>query len=284
MTVAVDYKKTPDLPHQFLTQQNGLLAIKLLCRITRALQKHRGASVACLDGDIKFAPKVLGLQGEIGKYLQVLEQFNRRNAGLLPVNIVEMVFGEWATIVDGWQKDEVVQNYEFHCHLIEVVRKLQRTVINEYLMTPLSDKESAFRQEFEASLVALTNTIETIAKLRGLATHIAEVETRHNDLYMRMVFLLKMVVQETSGLYHLLQDLEGVSSRLSGLNHLALQQTKTQTLVALIQSDIVDSDTVTASPDAIFEQATAIIDIYWKILDQSIALTEDCIYQSFTDG
>lgn len=281
MSAVIHYKNAPDLPHQFLTQQHSLLAIKLLCRITRALQKHRGASVACLDGDVKFAPKVLEFQAQIAKYLQVLEQFARRNVGLLPATIVDNIFGEWATIVDGWQSDEVVQNYEFHCHLIEVVRKLQRTVISDYLLTPLSEQEPDFRREFETALVALTNTIETVAKLRGLATHIAEVGSRHNDLYMRMVFLLKVTGQETASLYHQLQAMDGVTSRLSGLNQLALQQTRIQTLSQLIQTEIIDSDTVHADPSEVFGQATAIIDVYWKILDQSIALTEDSIYESF---
>lgn len=270
-----------DLPRQFLTQQNCLTVVKVLCRITKALQKHRGASTACLDGDIKFTPVLLNLQSQVGSYLGVLSHLNRQNAGLLPQQMVANIFSEWDSIVSRWQKDEVVENYEFHSHLIEVVSKLQRSVIANFLLQPLAESESAFRAEFEQALIALTTTIESVAKLRGIATHVAAVKRRDNDLYLRMEFLVKTVPTDAAKLYYVLQELNAASFPISGLNHLVLQQNRIEALLELIDSSLINSTEIAVSSEKIFEQATTIIDTYWTILDQCITAMDDTVYSSF---
>ncbi len=267
---------------QFLDQQNCLLAIKLFCRLTRSIQKHRGASIACLDGDIKFTPVVLSLQAQIVQYLEAISLFNMQHTGLLDAASLNNIKGEWATIEEGWQKDHVVQNYEFHCHLLEQIRKSIRYLLGDYLMTPLSKDETVFRQDFEASFIAITDTIELLAKLRGLVTHVASLKAKNNDLYIRMEFILRTIPQESAGLYHILQEKSTASLKVSGLNHLALQQNRVRSLLDNIQKTIVDSDEVSADAETLFDQATTIIDTYWNILDQSIVAMEDCIYDSFS--
>lgn len=275
---AVDVKALSEL---FLVQQNSLSAVKLLCRLSKAIQRHRGASIACLDGDISFAPVVLKLQLEVKKFLAAMQQFNQAFPDVVDEQCWQAIMQEWNTIVSGWKEDHPVQNYEFHCHLIEQIRKTLRDLMSSYLLQPLTDQESNFRVEFESALIAITDTIEQIARLRGISTHIASSKKRDNDLYVRMEFLIKVVPQETSALYHTLQEMDGTSMRISGLNHLALQQNRIQTLISDIQSGLVDVEPIVGDSQDLFEQATIIIDTYWQILDQIIVSTEDSIYQSF---
>lgn len=277
--------KPDEISRKFLEQQNSLLSVKLLCRLTRAVQKHRGASLACLDGDIKFAPAVLSLQSQIEKYLTALDTFNRGSkSSLLNDSFFLNVKTEWLTIAEGWQRDNVVQNYEFHCHLLEAIRIVARHLVSDYLLTPLSSNESNFRSEFETVLITLIDTIELIAKLRGLATHVATLKSRNGELYSRIAFLLKTIPQENSALYHTLQAMEDTSLRVSGMNRLALQQTRVSNLLEEIQSEIVSAATIDIDAAQLFEQATTIIDTYWQILDQSIVVTEECIFSSFASA
>lgn len=274
-----------EISRQFLVQQNSMLSVKLLCRLTRAVQKHRGASLACLDGDIKFAPAVLSLQNQIEKYLAALDTVTRGiKQPLLNQSFFSNVRIEWATIAEGWQRDNVVQNYEFHCHLVEAIRIVSRHLVSDHLMKPLSCNESSFRAEFETVLITLIDTIELIAKLRGLATHVATLKSRNGDLYSRIGFLLKTIPQENSALYHTLQAMEDTSLRVSGMNRLALQQTRVSNLLDEIQTEIVNSDQINIDAGQLFEQATTIIDTYWQILDQSIVVTEECIFGSFASA
>lgn len=276
---AVDVKA---MSERFIAQQQSLLAIKLLCRLSRAVQKHRGASIACLDGDIKFTPVVLKLQIEVKKYLAALENYRINLPSVFDESGWTSINQEWNTIVMGWKSDHPVQNYEFHCHLIEQVRKVLRQLIETYLVQPLNEKESNFRSEFETALIAITDTIERLARLRGLSTHIASAKRKDNDLYVRMEFLLKVVPQEAASLYHVLHEMDTTSARISGLNHLALQQSRVQALLTDIQVQLVDAEEVCGNSQDLFEQATTIIDTYWQILDQILVGVEDSIYDSFS--
>ena len=71
--------KAPDFPETeevaaavLLKQIDSIQAIKVLSRLTRAVQKHRGASIAYINGEARFLPLAESLQEQVQKLFYLL--------------------------------------------------------------------------------------------------------------------------------------------------------------------------------------------------------------------
>ena len=120
----------------FRQRQDALLLIKQLNQTAKAVQRHRGMSMALLAGSNLFRGDFEVLQRQVERRLISLEVFAAQTGGLLNDRDKENLHNAWQTISADWQDDDVIDNFELHSHFIEqlhgmilsLARKLERPV------------------------------------------------------------------------------------------------------------------------------------------------------------
>lgn len=269
-------------PEALFHRLNCIDGIKILCKLTRCVQKHRGATIACINKDTSFLPLAEELEQQTDKlFLLLTHQQNQQH--ILPQEKIILAVSDWRAIKIGWQKDTVIQNYEFHCHLVDVLGRMMRNCLKDCLLENKVelDTDSPLTNDIRAVLITVPENIELLAKLRGLATHVAVSGNCDHDSRIRISFLQERISRDHKRLYHSLSKLQGPLANLQSMQSLPHQKTRLDTLLDLISSGILEAAEVNVDSGRVFQLATEIIDIYWLIVAQGLQALEDAQFAEY---
>lgn len=260
----------------FTQKQRCITAIKLLCQLTKAVQHHRGASMAYLGGEQFFMPQIEQLQENIHTILVLLK--DTVNSEALTAEDLENLQDNWNTILMGWQHDQFMHNFEFHSHVVDELKKLLRQCRQSLI--PDTDHRQHFVHLLRFLLDNLFDNIESMAKLRGLSTNAAVVKACGQDAHTRISFLLKEVPEQNQQLMAMLGDLKPFYNHLPTLEQLRLQEKSLHRLLLSIQIQILDTPDITINGSTLFNLATDIINSRWHELGQGIQIVDQTIFDA----
>lgn len=264
-----------------LQRTNAIFVIKTLCELSKVVQKHRGASIACIDGDEQFLPLVSHLQTQVRQIFEVLFQCEARQPMLSEARLEAMI-SDWRTIQANWQQDSVLQNYEFHSHLIEVLRVLQRSSIDSYLLnTELSINNPGFTQGVHTLFFDIPEYIELLAKLRGLSTHVLVSKNCDHDYAIRISFLRRTVQKESKQLNRTLKKMAEPFSDMQPLNQLSEIVPMLDEFLLRVDQSILERKKVRGSSRQLFVLATKVIEFYWQIVVEGFSILDRYVFDHY---
>lgn len=272
-------------------RQDALLLIKQLNQLAKAVQRHRGMSMAILAGSTLFQGDFAVLQQQVERRLQSLAVFSRYTSGLLTGRDKEGLSNAWETISADWQDDDVIDNFELHSHFIEqlqaltlnlatILEKPVSVVVAEAVGLELAVPESGtypklFKQiellDFAVRQAPIM--IEQVARIRGLATYAAAKGEcdYHHDRKLR--YAISCARASNEKLRHQAERLESIlQGALPCLNMIKTYELKLMFLMNTVEMDILSGATISANSHSLFKLATEIIDVYLKVVDEAMIL------------
>lgn len=260
--------------------------INQINQLIKAVQKHRGVSMGILAGDNSFVAGFEMLQKQLEKRLATLECFAHRTGGLLSTREKENLNLAWMTIRQDWQDDDLSDNFELHTHFIEQLQGMLISLAKQ-LESPLCPETigasealgngypKLFKQIELLNFVArqLPDMIEQVAKVRGLSVYAASLGSVdfYNDRKLR--FLLQCAREQSDKLRHQAERLnELLRGELRSFQELKNLELKLLFLLNTVEQDVLSGVEITTSSQQYFKLATDIIDIYWRVVNDGLAL------------
>ncbi len=272
-------------------RQDALNLIKQLIQMIKAVQRHRGMSMALLGGNTLFREEFDRLQLQLERRLMSLQTFAAHTNQLLSERDQENLHSAWVTISRDWQQDSVIDNYELHCHLIEqllgmlatLAKQLEQPVsalVNNHADVPLVNVDGTsypnrFRhlEVLHFSTRLMPSVVEQIGRIRALATYAAAIGhcDSHHDGKLRYVIQCTRVNNEK--LRHQAKRLEGILEGDIGLlGQLKSYEIKLMFLLTMVETDVLHGGKITTDSNRLFSVATDIIDVYLHVIEDGIQL------------
>ena len=252
--------------------EGALLLIRQLNRLIKAVQRHRGVSMALLAGNKDYRGEFSQLQTQLQRRLATLEVFASENQ-LLSTQDKQNLNHAWVTIRSDWEGDKVNDNFELHSHLIQQLLAMISDLAS-MLKSPLAGGSGA-KVEDRVSMLsfvcsAMPRLIEDIARIRGATSYMVALGSEHSFDEAKVRFWMGSVKQEcstiNSGALGALEQAEpkGLSPSIG-----SLKQTEEMVLKLLKVADSVAflGHASLAGSTHIFNLATEVIDRYWAVVN-----------------
>ena len=266
--VQIDVQNEATPLRHFLLKQQCLTTIKLLCQFTKLLQQHRGASMAYLSGDASFDTQLTRLQGDIKNLLLIINSIQRSQQPLLTSQHRHLLSSHWRAILEGWQQDQLIHNFEFHSYLIEELQKMLQACASQLLA--MDTTCSGLQPLTDLLFGAMFENIEAMAKLRGLSTNAAIVRACGDESHSRISFLIKTIPDQSQQLLEGFQQLPAPFDDIQTSQTIGQQGKALQRLLLSIQIQILDSINIDINATELFSLSTAIIDSRWQSIGQGV--------------
>lgn len=263
-------------------QNDTLTLIKQINQMIGEVQLHRGMSMSLLGGSEIFQKDIDQLQVRLERRLTALEIITRNTGGLLSPRDKENLSNAWTTIRHNWQDDHLVDNFELHSHfieqLLEIVSTLSQKLIDSLCeWQPNVDTENnavyprSFKEIEVINFVArqIPQSIELIAKIRGLSSYATTVGTVEYTEDRKMRYLIKCAREKNEKLRHQSQRLLTLTEDyVPALTHINEFEMKLLRLFDLVERDVLGGTTMTTNSHQLFKWATDIMAAYATITDQ----------------
>ena len=270
-------RSSHDAASLLIKRINCVHHIKIFCKLTKVIQKHRGASISCINGDTNFLSLRERLEREADKLFVLLTRDTSGSCSVPQARILAAL-NDWQSIKLGWQKDTVILNYEFHSHLVDMLNRLVRECVKQASEGIEAPDQIA---GFEAVLMEVPENIELLAKLRGLATHIAVAGYLDHDSRLRLSFLCEKITRDYKRLVHSLNAMKGPMASIQPLHALPRQKARLEVLLKQVSEGILESHGVIADPNELFNLATEIIDVNWSLVEQGLQVLEEAQFNHY---
>jgi len=277
--------------HSFRMAQHELMVTIL--HLSRFIQRHRGATLALLGGDKSFHNQAQILQKQTSLQFEYLDCLNQSANQPLGDNEYKQLTLGWVTVLKDWENDDIHHSFEFHSHLLELILRITRQLIESILRPPsLTESNEALESRVDnAFLTPLTNLsqtcvielfelIEYLARIRGLGTHMAAVGTTNPDWENRVGFWLQEFRYRKDRFDHNIQLLPNIYLPfIPALKALPNSNLKLNYFINLLGHEMTADRTIKVPSHKLFLMGTEIIDGYLAIMDQANAVIREQLTQ-----
>lgn len=274
------YQFSPEPPataEAFQRFNRGIYTIKLLGRLTTAVQQHRGSTMGYLSGEPAFLPRITRLQSKIARILQLLADLERKPGDGITGDTLLHIQSDWKTIVLGWQEDQILHNFEFHGHLVDALNRSLKHCMQAHLAPALAASTTPIGPRLETLFVQLPHTIELLATLRGLGTNVAVIKACGTDSHQKIAFLLKEIPRQHKRLL-------AAQDAIPELHALKSQRQALYKFLLTIQVSILDNPEISVDSTFLFRLSSDVIDAHWHALEQGIQDVETLGYDLLLDN
>ncbi len=273
-TNTVELHQNTSFSETFFKKIASISTIKLVYRLIRAVQKHRGVSMAVLSGNLKFVDRVMMLQERIMRSFFLLEQQNQQQQYLIDQSEFLKNLNDWQTIHHGWNSDGIIENFEFHSHLINNLQTMVRSIETSYLFSePLTWSEP---QKISNTIL---DNIEYIARLRGLCINAAVSKRCDDDSRTRINFIVKQVRNNYHNTLQLFDEIKLNDNLNLDIYSMQAYQLRFEKLLEYIECHILKVNDVNADSEYLYKASTEIIDCYWRFIEQCLNLLEHIVFE-----
>lgn len=270
---------------QFRSQRDAIVLLRQLHHMSKAVQRHRGMTMALLAGNTLFEEDFAILQRQVKRRLTSLELFAKAGGDLLSERDQQNLHNAWNTVSADWQNDDVIDNFELHSHFIEqlhsmiaaLAKKIERpvsTAMVEDHGAELVVGEDSYPQVFKQ--IELLNFIakqtpemvEQLARMRGLATYAAAKGECEYFLDRKLRFALQCVRTQHEKLRLQAERMQTIlAGALPSLGNIKTYELKLMFLLNTVDMDVLSGTEISSSSHQIFKLATEIIDVYLKVAE-----------------
>ncbi len=278
--------------HLCRQRQDNLLLMKQLVQMIRDVQRHRGMSMALLGGNNAFRDPFDVLQRQLERRLSFLQSFANQTDALNDRDRSNLQ-NAWVSISRDWQQDAVIDNYELHCHLIEQLlgmlaalgRQLEHplnNLLDNHSERVLSNVDGAgypkrFRQleVIHFSSRQMPAVVEQLGRIRALSTYAAAVGACDHPHDSKLRYVIQCTRINNEKLHYQGKRLESLleqDSRL--LAPLKSYELKLVFLLNLVEQDILGGGAITADSSRLFNLASDIIEVYFRVIDDGLQLLD----------
>lgn len=276
--IGAEIREIDSLSPKLIKHTQYLTNIKLICRLASAVQQHRGCTIASMNGSISFFERIKELQIIIDKSFFALRLNNVQHDEILHKSQLSHAQMDWHSIQQGWQHDNVLDNYEFHSHLISTLSKMSKQFLDKILQSSNPKLRVQHETFFHTILVELFEFIELIAKLRGLSTNSAVIKACGPDSYSRISFLIKTIRRKNDEMTQKIIALSADYEHLPSKQKLNRQKQGIKKIAKIIETKILKTRIITESSEDLFDLITDIIDVQWSILETGFDLADRLIF------
>jgi hypothetical protein len=173
--------------------------IQQLIHLLADIQRHRACSLAILSGNASFDAQVTSLHKKINARLIFLNSQTELTDVVDPYQW-DHLLSEWKVVGYGWRGDNVLHNFELHSHLLEkilnIIRHAGRWVLRSGGYSKKAADHYLGHTVFEFVFATHLYQVETLGRLRGLSTHIANSGCGDNAMQIRVKYLLQCAREE----------------------------------------------------------------------------------------
>ncbi|GAB1269645.1 hypothetical protein NBRC116493_28980 [Aurantivibrio infirmus] len=270
-------------------QNDALLIIRQLNQMIKSVQLHRGMSMSLLAGGKYFQTEIVELQEQLQRQIIALEVFTDPIDELLSDKDRSCLDNAWRTIAHDWHDDDVIDNFELHSHFVDelltmVVSLSKRlTYFSNDQSTPIdsadNDESVTYPQTFKQiellNFVAkqLPQTIEQVAKIRGLSSHAATIgKVEHwQGRYLR--YLIQCVKTENQKLRYQADRISTlVDIEFHSIGNIKAYENKLLFLFGCLENDLLGEGEKDIDGQQLFKLSSEIINTYSRIVDDGWGL------------
>jgi len=245
--------------------------VKSLYEQVRVIQQHRAATNGALAGNPFFESKTRVLAREVNARFKELERMQLDQPELHNDVRWDDVCNAWQTVHLQWRQDEIIENFELHCHLVKQVL--------DYIAELGHKAEGLIETNFHNQALGhyvfedLPWFIELLGQLRALGTSAAVVGKLDDPTEMRIRFLLGQLQKQQVKVKEQAQRFsqEAIEITTSLIDAL-LCEPKLERLYGILHHDILSGREIVTSADEIFTLSTSIIDAHYNVMNEGLRL------------
>lgn len=282
-----EVQKYHELCESYMRGENALSLIYQLNQLIKAVQKHRGMTMALIGGNSGFRNEFTLLQFQIDRRMATLKVFIAKVGKLVAQREQDSLYFAWQTIRQDWQDDKLSDNFELHSHFVDQLQGIVFSLARE-LEVPLPGQTDyienrndsvAYPHMFKQiellnfSAKELPEMIEQIAKVRGLSTFMAASGTVDYQHDRKLRFVLQCVKQQYEKLRHQSERLQSVlDGAISSLPEIKTMELKLIYLLETVENDVLGGGSIKTNSHQLFKLATELIDVYWAVVNEGLML------------
>ncbi len=242
-----------------------------LADLQRALQLHRGLASQYLNGNTAVETRITNVERSCDSLLQRVRQHVGETPVLAEVAevaaLVEELATRWQQLRAEWREHSAFESFEIHSNLVEATLELENVLLHQAKFDPAM---SSLILLLYRRLPQLT---EALGQLRGLGSgYLArDIDTLRPDEREQLKQLVQAarlqqqrIEQVVKSQFHQTR----VSDLLSSLQQLLPQARQ---LLQDIERTFVESSTIAGDPQRFFQQATRVIDQFYRWGDTATA-------------
>jgi len=270
-------------------QNDALLIIRQLNQMIKSVQLHRGMSMSLLAGGEYFENDILKLQKQLQRQFIALEVFTESIDELLSDRDKTCLDNAWQTIAHDWHDDDVIDNFELHSHFIDELlaivtglsKRLTHFSADHSATNDSADNDDsitypqAFRQIELLNFVAkqLPQTIEQIAKIRGLSCHAATIGKVEHWQGRYLGYLIQCVKTENQKLLYQANRISTlIDVEFHSINNIKTYENKLFFLFTCLENDLLIESKDDIDGQQLFKLSSEIINVYSRIVDDGWGL------------